>query len=225
MRRMVSAIVCLAALLITGASAQMLLVDLSGRYRCVNLCPGSPGQFAYITQSGTELSLVDDAGTSWRGYVERPGRIWVHRLDQSAMYSADGTMIQFERGTVWQRDLGEAAPAPRRRGAPPAVAAVGRTTTAYDGRWNVTVMTRVGPCDPQYNFGARIVGGTVVYAVGPASLQGQVGPDGVLSVSVSAGAGRADGEGRLFRGSGSGTWRGQGVLGSCVGTWEAVRTG
>jgi hypothetical protein len=219
------AIILITTLLTTAASAQIQILDLSGRYRCVELCAaGPPGEFAYITQSGTELRLVDDAGTPWRGYVERPGRIWVHRLEQVALYSADGTRIQFERGTVWQRDFGDVAPAPRRRGGPPVAAPVARGTV-FDGNWRVTIFTRNGPCDPQYNFGTQIVGGNVVYAGGPANLQGQVAPDGAVWVSVSGGGGRADGEGRLFSNSGGGTWRGQGALGSCVGTWQAVRAG
>src|SRR5436853_2546990 len=97
MKRLVSAVVMLAALLVSGASAQIL--DLSGRFRCVQYCAaGMPGQFAFIAQTGVELNLTDDAGVTWRGYIERPGRIWVHRLDQSAIYSVDGNTIQFERG-------------------------------------------------------------------------------------------------------------------------------
>src|SRR4029077_105325 len=115
------------------------------------------------------------------------------------------------------------APAPLRRRAPPP-APVARAS-AYDGDWAVTVNTPSGPCDPQYRFAAQIVNGNVIYSVGPANLQGQVAPNGSIWVSVSGGGGRADGQGRLYLNSGGGTWRGQGSLGSCVGVWEAVRTG
>src|SRR4030095_9813553 len=113
------------------------------RDRCVQLCAtGAPVQITYITQSGTELNLMDDAGTPWRGYVERPGRIWVHRLDQSAIYSEDGNTIWFERATVWQRDFEEVfVPPPRRRAAPPPLPAPVARATAYDGRWAVTIRT------------------------------------------------------------------------------------
>ena len=66
----------------------------------------------------------------------------------------------------------------------------------------------------------------MVYAGGGAvNLQGQVARDGTIWVSVSAGSASADGEGRLSPASGGGTWRGQGGMGTCVGTWQAVRTG
>jgi hypothetical protein len=239
MKSIFTAVVLAAAMLATGASGQMLILDLSGRYRCVELCAaGEPGQFAFITQSGTELSLVDDAGNPWRGYVERPGRIWVHRLDQGANYSVDGVTLQFDRGTVWERAPEEMAPAPpprARRPVPGARVVVPVTPPApresltrspFDGTWDVTIVTQNGPCDPQYRFGAQIVDGNVAYeGGGPVNLQGQVSPNGAIWVSVAAGSGRADGEGRLSANSGGGAWRGQGSLGACVGVWEAVRRG
>jgi len=92
----------LAALLATEASAQG--VDLTGRYRCIELCtPGLQGQFAFITQNGSELNLVNDAGEPSRGWIDYPGHIWVERASQGAIYSADGMTVQFDRGTVWQR--------------------------------------------------------------------------------------------------------------------------
>ena len=242
MKVMLRAIAMSATLMATAASAQMVeILDLTGRYRCVSLClADQPGQFAFIAQNGRELNVVNDAGNPSRGWVERPGRIWIERANQGAIYSPDGLTIQFDRGTVWQRDLGEAVRpqvdrprGPGRRGAaappappapPPASAAIART--AFDGNWNVTIVTQSGPCDPQYRLGAQIVDGNVVYeGGGPVNLQGQVAPNGSVWVSVSAGGGRADGEGRLSPGSGGGTWRGQGSLGACVGTWEAVRRG
>jgi hypothetical protein len=233
MKSIVTAAAMAAALLATGASAQMVILDLTGRYRCVAQCAsGQPGEFSYITQVGTEMSLVDDAGNQWRGYVERPGRIWVHRLDQGATYAADGATIWFDRGTVWERDLGEAAPVPpprvRRPPLAPRVALppAPRLRSAFDGSWDVTIVTQTGPCDPQYRLAAQIVDGQVVYdGGGPVDLQGQVAPNGAIWVSVAAGAGRADGEGRLSSDSGGGTWRGQGSLGACVGVWQAVRRG
>jgi GTPase Era involved in 16S rRNA processing len=59
-----SVIVMSAALITTEASAQ--LVNLTGRYVCVAVCtPGLQGQFAFITQNGTELSQFD-RGTVWQ---------------------------------------------------------------------------------------------------------------------------------------------------------------
>ena len=81
------------------ASAQG--VNLSGRWQCVANCIGQQGGF--ITQNGWELNLVNDAGEPSRAWVDYPGRIWIERLDQGAIYSPDGVMLQFDRGTLWKR--------------------------------------------------------------------------------------------------------------------------
>jgi len=105
-----------AALAATDASAQV--VNLTGRYRCVALCtPGLPNQFAFITQNGWELNVVNDAGEASRAWVDYPGRIWVQQANEGAVYSPDGMMIQFDRGTIWQRalEIPPPPPPPRRR--------------------------------------------------------------------------------------------------------------
>jgi hypothetical protein len=74
-------------------------------------------------------------------------------------YAPIGIADQLERGTVWQRGIGEPEPAPlvlaearnsAKRGAS------GAARTAFDGRWTVVISTRSGSCDPQYRFGVRI---------------------------------------------------------------------
>jgi hypothetical protein len=105
-----------AALVATDASAQF--VNLTGRYRCVALCtPGLVNQFAFITQNGTELNVVNDAGEASRAWVDYPGRLWVQQANEGAVYSPDGMTIQFDRGTIWQRalELPPPPPPPRRR--------------------------------------------------------------------------------------------------------------
>jgi hypothetical protein len=79
--------------------------------------PGLQGQFAFITQNGTELNVVNDAGEASRAWVDYPGHIWVDRANQGPIYSADGMTIQFDRGTVWQRapEVVPPPPPPRRR--------------------------------------------------------------------------------------------------------------
>ncbi len=233
MKMVLRAVVMSAAFFATAASAQIL--DLSGRYRCVSLCIAEPpGQFAYITQNGTELNVVNDAGMPSRAWVERPGRIWVDRANQGAIYSPDGLTIQFDRGTVWRRDLGDAyrVPADRYRGriapdlAPPPGGRSMVTRGAFDGNWSVRLVTQSGNCDPEYRFGAQINNGSVVYEAGSAiRLQGQVAPNGSVWVNVAAGSQQASGEGRLSQNLGTGTWRGQGTAGACTGVWEAARRG
>jgi hypothetical protein len=103
MRMLVSAMAIAGALFATEASAQVQGVDLNGRWRCVDFCLGPPGSFAFITQNGWELNVLNDAGQPSRGWVDYPGRIWVEQAQQGAIYSPDGTRIQFDRGTVWLR--------------------------------------------------------------------------------------------------------------------------
>jgi hypothetical protein len=114
MRIVIGAIAAAAALAASDASAQ--LVNLTGRYRCVELCtPGLAGQFAYITQNGNEMNIVNDAGEPSRAWLDYPGRIWVQRANQGAVYSPDGLIVQFDRGTVWQRVPDLPPPLLRRR--------------------------------------------------------------------------------------------------------------
>jgi hypothetical protein len=105
----------LSVLVASGASAQSV-VNLSGRYVCVQDCAtGVAGQPAFITQNGWDMNLVNEAGMPSRAWVDWPGHIWVDRFQEGAIYSPDGMVIQFDRGTVWQRDLGLPPPPPPRR--------------------------------------------------------------------------------------------------------------
>jgi len=108
MKMTVIALAALSALLATDASAQVL--NLSGQYRCVQNCAG-PGP-AYVTQNGWDLNLVNEIGQASRAWVDWPGHIWARSWNQGAVYSPDGMTIQFDRGTVWQRDLGVPPPPP-----------------------------------------------------------------------------------------------------------------
>jgi hypothetical protein len=241
--KLLTAIAVAAALAGSDASAQG--VDLTGRYRCVQLClSGFEGQPAFVTQNGWNMNLLNEAGEPTRAWIDWLGHIWTQRWNQGAVYSPDGMTIQFDRGTVWQRDLGEpplavpppvrtrhgiAAPAP-----PPArPAAVARplanpaaAVTAFDGSWSVIIMTQNGGCDRAYRYGVQIVNGHVFNDGNQAvNMQGQVLPNGSVRVSVSAGGQQADGEGRMSRNIGTGTWHGQGVGGSCAGVWQAERRG
>jgi hypothetical protein len=113
MRIILSAIAVMTALIATDASAQG--VNLSGRWQCVVLCLGPPGSFAFITQYGRELNVVNDAGEPSRAWLDYPGRVWVERANQGAIYSPDGFTLQFDRGTIWQRAPEVPPPPPLRR--------------------------------------------------------------------------------------------------------------
>jgi hypothetical protein len=107
----------------TGASAQ--IANLSGAWRCVENCRAMPGAPAFITQNGTNLNLVDDAGQpsrAWPDTFAPNSRIWADNWNTSAVYSPDGMTLQFDNGTIWQRDIGP----PVRVRARPAAAVVVR---------------------------------------------------------------------------------------------------
>jgi hypothetical protein len=117
MRKAAGAIAVVAGLVPFNASAQVQGVDLNGRYQCVVLCRGVPGNFAFITQYGWQLNVVNDAGLPSKAWVDYPGRIWLERANEGAVYSPDGTRIQFDSGTIWQRapELPPLPPLPLRR--------------------------------------------------------------------------------------------------------------
>ena len=100
----------------TGALAQS--VNLTGAYKCTQMCrAGLVGNPAYITQNGSDLNLLNEAGEparAWPDWFAPATRIWIERWNEGAVYSSDGMLIQFDNGTIWQRDLGPPAPAPRR---------------------------------------------------------------------------------------------------------------
>jgi hypothetical protein len=99
-----------------------------------------------------------------------------------------------------------------------------RAVNAFDGDWSVLIQTRDGNCDPAYRYGVQIQNGEIQNGgSAPVTVEGRVAPSGAVQVSVSAGSQEAHGAGRLSRTSGTGTWRGEGSLGTCAGTWVAER--
>ncbi len=105
-----SAAICLA---LTAAPALAQDVNLTGRYQCVQNCVvAEPGRFAFVTQYGRELNLVNEVGTPSRAWLDYPGRIWVDRAQVGAVYSPDGMTIQFDNGTTWQRAVELPPPPP-----------------------------------------------------------------------------------------------------------------
>jgi hypothetical protein len=247
--KILSGFAMIAALAATEASAQGL--DLTGRFRCVQLCTaGLQGQPAFVTQNGWNLNLLNEAGEPSRAWIDWSGHIWAENWHQGALFSSDGMTIQFDRGTIWQRDLGEPPPAPPDRSSgkraaktepakvdktgkrvsapvvPSRPAPAVRAATAFDGDWSVIIMTQSGSCDRAYRYGVRIANGDVLYdGGGPVDLQGHVYSNGSVRVRVSGAGQQADGQGRLSRTLGTGTWQGQGSLGACAGVWQAERRG
>src|SRR5689334_8761153 len=92
----------------------------------------------------------------------------------------------------------------------------------YDGLWSVSIVTEKGDCDRGYRYPVRITRGVLSNAGDVAfSIAGNVGPTGLIRVTVSYGAASANGVGKLSGNIGNGSWIG----GSCSGTWTAERRG
>jgi hypothetical protein len=96
------------------------------------------------------------------------------------------------------------------------VAAPAIARTDYDGRWNVTVVTRTGSCQPTTNYPLVVADGKVS---GAADLSGSVGPGGAVRASL----GGAFANGQLSGNAGSGKWNGASAGMPCSGRWTAVR--
>jgi hypothetical protein len=88
-------------LVASGASAQG--INLSGRWQCIAGCLGPIGSFAYITQNGWQMNVLNEAGQPTKGWIDYPGHIWLAGPGVGAFYSPDGIGLQFDNGTVWQR--------------------------------------------------------------------------------------------------------------------------
>jgi hypothetical protein len=70
---------------------------------------GGCRQPAFVTQNGPSLNLVNEAGQpsrAWPDALAPTTKIWADDWNVSAVYSPDGMTIQFDNGTIWQRDMG-----------------------------------------------------------------------------------------------------------------------
>ena len=95
-----------------------------------------------------------------------------------------------------------------------------------DGRWNVFISGQSGSCQGgSYQYELQIVNGIIYYPGSDARITGRVNSSGAVYVRVYTSDRSAVGSGRLSRGVGGGTFRGQAPSGLCAGTWSARRTG
>jgi hypothetical protein len=103
-----------------------------------------------------------------------------------------------------------------------AEAARGRAAGAYDGTWSVVFATTRGNCSSGYSVPFTVAGYRVSSA-GGGRVSGTVSRAGAVAVSVSVGASKASGGGRLAGTSGAGSWSGIITGDQCSGTWQATR--
>jgi hypothetical protein len=93
---------------------------------------------------------------------------------------------------------------------------------AYDGVWNVAFATTAGNCSST-NSVPFMVSGNRVSSAGGGKVTGGIGRGGSVSVTISVGASRASGSGRLVGNSGAGRWSGIISGDRCSGIWQAAR--
>jgi len=105
----------------------------------------------------------------------------------------------------------------------PSSADARRMAGSYDGVWNVVFATTRGTCRSGYSVPFMVTGGRVSSA-GGGRVAGSVAGNGRVAVSVSVGASRASGGGRLAGSSGAGSWSGIISGDRCSGTWQASRS-
>jgi hypothetical protein len=118
MQRSIMMLAVAVAMFATDAFAQDGI--LTGRYRCIQSCrPGFELAPAFVTQNGDQLNIVDEAGIGARASLDWFSRkFWVDRWNEGAIYTADGAIIHFDRGRIWQRAYAAEPPVvipPRRR--------------------------------------------------------------------------------------------------------------
>jgi hypothetical protein len=102
------------------------------------------------------------------------------------------------------------------------VATPAAARSRFDGIWNLTFVTRRGPCDPAYNFTVDVVNGYVSHP-NILTFRGRVTPSGAVRASVRVGDKYAWGSGRLSEFSGRGVWSGRAGPSRCSGDWVARR--
>lgn len=98
-----------AATMLTASAASAQTANLTGAWRCVENCRAPSPTPAVITQNGPNLNLVNEFGEPTRAWPDTfaPNtRIWADNWNVGAVYSPDGMMLQFDNGTIWQRDMG-----------------------------------------------------------------------------------------------------------------------
>jgi hypothetical protein len=86
----------------------------------------------------------------------------------------------------------------------------------YDGVWNVTVVTKIGSCQPTANYPLLVTDGKVS---GAADISGSVGRNGVVRASLRG----AFANGQLGDHDGSGKWNAASAGMPCSGQWIARR--
>lgn len=98
-------------------------------------------------------------------------------------------------------------------------AKVSRRTTAYDGAWDLSFVTRAGTCESS-TFQVNIERGIITHP-NLVRFRGTVSPGGAARASVAVSDKSAAGTGRLSLSEGRGSWSGYSGTARCSGHWVA----
>lgn len=94
--------------------------------------------------------------------------------------------------------------------------------TAYDGTWNLSIVTERGSCDRTYYFQVQVANGIVSHP-NLVRFRGRVSSGGFARLSVSVMDKHASGSGKLTRDAGRGRWTGRSGADRCFGHWTAQK--
>jgi hypothetical protein len=89
--------------------------------------------------------------------------------------------------------------------------------SAYDGQWQVTIVTSTGSCEPTASSTLIVADGKISAA--GANVSGSIGREGLVKVSING----AYANGQLNGNSGAGKWNGASAGIPCSGRWQASR--
>jgi hypothetical protein len=103
-----------------------------------------------------------------------------------------------------------------------APASVAQARSAYDGSWDLVLVTQRGSCDPSYNLAVNVSDGIVTHP-NLVRFKGYVAKSGSVRASVTVQNNFSTGTGRLFGTSGRGKWSGSSGRAQCSGYWIAQR--
>lgn len=94
----------------------------------------------------------------------------------------------------------------------------------YDGSWSITAVTREGPCAPSTSYQVQIKNSDASIP-GDVNIDGGVSASGSVQATIIQGSNKVPITGTLdAKGSGDGTWRTEGGLITCKGSWSARKT-
>ena len=63
-----------------------------------------------VERAGETVSKQDLLARAWPDTFAPTSKIWADDWNVAAVYSPDGMTIQFDNGTIWQRDIGPPPP-------------------------------------------------------------------------------------------------------------------